>query len=244
MAHTRETRAFASEIKFVVEPALAERLRAWAREHLDPDPHGGGPHGDAYTTTSLYFDTPDLDVFVRNGSYGRAKYRVRRYADGRVVFLERKLRTKRLLAKRRTVVPLEDLAWLEAEARPGENWPGLWMARRLAARSLAPVCQVSYARMARMADTPSGPARLTLDDGIRATSVDGLGFSDAAGTPVLPDVQILELKFRTHLPGIFKQLVEEFRLEPQTASKYRLAMGSLGAAPAGAAASTMTEAGA
>ena len=35
---------------------------------------------------------------------------------------------------------------------------------------------------------------------------------------------ILELKYRHHLPAIFKRLVEEFALEPQRASKYRLGM--------------------
>ena len=33
---------------------------------------------------------------------------------------------------------------------------------------------------------------------------------------------ILELKYRGAPPAIFRQLVEEFALTPQTASKYRL----------------------
>jgi hypothetical protein len=43
--------------------------------------------------------------------------------------------------------------------------------------------------------------------------------------PALPGQQILELKFRHHTPAVFKQLVEEFGLIPQRASKYRLGMG-------------------
>ena len=31
------------------------------------------------TLSSLYLDTPTFDVLRRNGSYGRAKYRIRRY---------------------------------------------------------------------------------------------------------------------------------------------------------------------
>jgi hypothetical protein len=197
MAETRETRAFASEIKFVVDPAVADRVRVWARQHLQPDPHGGGTHGDEYRTTSLYFDTPALDVLNRRGSYGRAKFRVRRYADRDVVFLERKLRT------------------------------GRWMTRRLAVRRLAPVCQVAYRRMARGVEAAAGHARLTLDEAIHVTAVNGLRFSAAVGVPVLPASQILELKFRTHLPAVFTRLVEEFGLMPQTASKYRLSMAAL-----------------
>lgn len=233
MAETRETRAFASEIKFVIDPGLAERVRAWARRHLQPDPNGGGAHGDEYRTTSLYFDTPALDVLNRRGSYGRAKYRIRRYADSGVVFLERKLRTQRLLAKRRTVVPIGDLAWLVGDAgdAAGLEWPGRWMARRLAVRRLAPVCQVAYRRMARGSEAAGGHARLTLDQAIRVTPVDGVCFSTDPGNEVLPDSQILELKFRTHLPAVFTRLVEEFGLLPQTASKYRLSMAALNRLP-------------
>ncbi len=234
MAETRETRAFASEIKFVIDPDLAERVRAWARLHLQPDPHGGGAHGDEYRTTSLYFDTPALDVLNRRGSYGRAKFRVRRYADSDVVFLERKLRTRRLLAKRRTVVPIGDLVWLVGDA-PGPEWSGCWMARRLAVRRLAPVCQVAYRRMARGAEAAVGHARLTLDEAIHVTPIEGVCFSSEPGTPVLPESQILELKFRTHLPAVFTRLVEEFGLSPQTASKYRLSMGALNRLPQEAA---------
>jgi hypothetical protein len=37
------------------------------------------------------------------------------------------------------------------------------------------------------------------------------------------------LKYRYRVPAIFKRLVEEFSLEPQRASKYRLGMTALGA---------------
>lgn len=234
MAETRETRAFASEIKFVIDAGLAERVRAWARQHLQADPHGRGVHGDEYRTTSLYFDTPALDVLNRRGSYGRAKYRIRRYADGDVVFLERKLRTPTLLAKRRTLVPLADLAWLDGAAVGGETgevgdaWLGRWMSRRLTARELTPVCQVAYHRMARGIDAAGGHARLTLDDALHATPANRVRFGADAGVPVLPGAYILELKFRAHLPAVFTRLVEEFRLVPQAASKYRLSMAALG----------------
>ena len=62
MVHTRETRAAASEIKFVIAPALAPAIRDWARAHLRADPHGAGPFEDEYETASLYFDTAALDV--------------------------------------------------------------------------------------------------------------------------------------------------------------------------------------
>ena len=39
---------------------------------------------------------------------------------------------------------------------------------------------------------------------------------------------ILELKYRYNVPAIFKRLVEEFALEPQRSSEYRLGMIALG----------------
>src|SRR5262245_30864964 len=109
MPHSREVRTHAYEIKFLVEAHVAGRIQAWARTHLNADPHGTGPFGDEYRTSSIYFDTDALDVFHRRGSYGRSKYRIRRYGDAETVFLERKLREPSVLAKRRTRTDLISL---------------------------------------------------------------------------------------------------------------------------------------
>lgn len=227
MADSRETRARASETKFLVEPLMADQIRRWARANLEADPHGTGPFADEYLTTSLYFDTPGFDVLRRNGSYGRAKYRVRRYSDGDFVFLERKLRRPRLVAKRRTKVDIGQLALLEnADEHP--EWPGNWFLRRLAARGLRPTCQVSYHRTARGVIEDGGPARLTLDDSICAHAIDCVGFGPDLGRPIAERRLILELKFRGYLPATFKRLIEEFALSPSPASKYRFGMAAIG----------------
>lgn len=227
MGHTRETRAAASEIKFVVDPTVASRIREWARAHLVRDPYGLGAFGDEYETTSLYFDTATFDVFHRRGSYGRAKYRVRRYNHGDVAFLERKLRKPRMLVKRRTMVPIEAVDMLEPSAIDAE-WSGDWFRRRLVVRQLHPVCQVSYQRMARVLLSDDGVARLTLDSRLRATAVDNPQFVDRAGLEYLPDALILELKYRSYLPALFRRLVEQFALAAMPVSKYRLAVAALG----------------
>lgn len=223
---THETRANAWEIKFLVTPSLAEQIRGWARAHLMPDPNAQGAHGDSYRITSLYFDTEQLDVFHRRGSYGRGKYRIRRYGQSEVSFLERKLRTRNQLTKRRSVVELSDLQRL-TWAEPQRDWIGRWFHRRLLARKLGPLCQVSYDRTARVAMTPYGPIRLTLDEDLRAQPSDGLYFSAPQGTPICADQVILELKFRYAMPALFKYLVAEFALSPQCLSKYRLAITAL-----------------
>ena len=231
MVHTREMQASAAEIKFLIHPSVGPRVREWARAHLDPDPHGTGPSGDEYETASLYFDTRRFDVFHRRESFGRAKYRVRRYGDSDVAFLERKLRKPGVLIKRRTIAPLESLTQL---VEPGHEsvWGGNWFRRRLQIRRLRPVCQITYHRTARVAATADGPARLTLDCDMRAAQADDVMFAPRSGVPFLEDRMILELKYGIQLPALFRRLIEEFGLRTQTASKYRVGMSALGHVPA------------
>jgi hypothetical protein len=240
MAETREVRTFATEAKFVVDAPTAAAVRDWARRQLSPDPHGGGEFGDEYHTTSVYFDTEGLDVFRRHGSFGRSRYRVRRYGDAGLVFLERKLREPTVLAKRRTAVSIEALAVLHHERPPGE-WPGRWFQSRLAARRLRPVCRVAYCRTARVGQESGEAIRLTLDEDLTASACDEIGFEAANAVRVAGSRQILELKYRHHAPVLFKRLVETFGLSPQPVSKYRLGMAAIGRAPSGVDVPVITE---
>jgi SPX domain protein involved in polyphosphate accumulation len=194
---------------------------------MEADPHGRGPFNDEYRTTSLYFDTEDGDVFHQRRSFGRSKYRARRYGTLPYVFLERKLRKPGILAKRRTTISIEDLERLARDV-PEPHWPGAWFHRRVLLRQIQPVCQLSYSRIARFARTTEGPVRLTLDTDIRVAGAGEPRFSSDPGCPVLGDQVVLELKYRRHVPAIFKELVESFLLEPQRASKYRLGIAALG----------------
>ena len=227
--HARETRPFASEIKFVLPATVGARIRDWARQNLEPDPYGGGRFNDWYQTASLYFDTADGHVFHRRGSFGRSKYRVRRYGEADFVFLERKLRKPGVLVKRRTTVSLDSIDRL-SEPVSDPDWLGEWFHRRLLLRQIRPVCELSYARVARFARTAEGPARLTLDEDVRVVPVRDPRFSGQVGTLVVPGQMILELKYRYRAPAIFKRLVEEFSLQPQRTSKYRLGITALGEA--------------
>jgi hypothetical protein len=225
---THENREFASEIKFFVDPATAAQIRDWARARLAPDPNASGASGDAYQITSLYFDTKQLDVFHRRGSFGRSKYRIRRYGQAEIAFLERKLKTRSLLTKRRSIVKLDELAQL-AGVESENDWAGHWFHRRLQARGLKPVCQIKYHRTARVAMTNYGPIRLTLDEGVRALHTNELFFNDTQeGTALTEGRIILELKYRFEMPLLFKLLIEEFALNPGPISKYRLAAVALG----------------
>src|SRR5207302_7532649 len=98
----------AYELKFLLDETRAQEVEAWARLRLALDPHGDPALGGAYRTTSLYFDTPELDVYHRSPSYRRRKFRVRRYGSAPLAFLERKAKWGDRVAKRRTSVPEEE----------------------------------------------------------------------------------------------------------------------------------------
>ena len=225
----RENREFASEIKFQVPEFAGEQILEWARTRLMPDPNAcdGGEH-DSYRITSLYFDTENFDVYYRNGSFGRSKYRIRRYGPDKTVFLERKLKTRGLVSKRRAAVGIEELEQLrQGDAAPG--WPGFWYHQRLQARQLRPICQIRYERIARVAITPTGPIRLTVDRSIETVALQRIEFNDSApGTPLSSDCAIVEFKFRLSMPVLFKELVESFAIDAKRISKYRMAALALG----------------
>jgi hypothetical protein len=230
MHRSGTSRGFASEIKFVVDAATGERIRYWARQRLAADPHGAGPFADEYRVSSLYLDTEDWAVFRRRGSYGRSKYRIRRYGQDATVFLERKLRTGSRLAKWRTSVDLTALRQLTSAN--GDGGAGIdWFRRRVAVRQLRPVCQLSYLRTARASDTVDGPARLTVDYEIAAIAASGFSFEPQPLVRLLETEMVVELKYRGAMPAVFRQLAEEFALQPGRSSKYRVAVAALGLVP-------------
>jgi hypothetical protein len=224
-----EIRDAAHEIKFLLDRATARAVCDWARARLQPDLHGGGAFGDEYTTSTLYFDTDAFDVFHRHRSFGRSKYRVRRYGTSDVVFFERKLRRPALLVKRRTATGIADLPRL-AGAAIDRRWQASWFHQRLLVRQLRPACRVVYRRTARLGMTAFGPMRLTLDADLRAMATRAYEVDGAGGVPAAPDHAILELKYRVETPALFKLLVAGFGLVPLAISKYRLGVTAAGLA--------------
>jgi hypothetical protein len=212
------------ETKFLIPLEKAPLVLAFAREHLEPDPHGHGPHRDEYLVQSIYFDTPEFHVFRKHGSYGRAKYRVRRYGNADWLFLERKLKRQGLVRKRRTEIGLEELPAITKLPEAA------WYRRRLDLRKLNPLMYIQYARAARMKLTAEGMLRLTVDQALRFdTEVNG-EWPRTEGAPFLTEFAVLELKYLT-LPSIAKKMIEEFNLSPGAASKYRMAIRASKLAP-------------
>ena len=225
---------FTSETKLLVDARLGDDIRAWARQRLGPDPHGAGDFRDQYGVVSIYLDTDAHDVYHRRGSYGRSKYRIRHYENDHAAFLERKLRTRLRLTKRRTRIPLEAVPGLRLDDLDPAH-PAHWFFRRVMLRRLRPVCVIRYARTARMAETPEGPVRMTLDASVMASPTTLVTLNAGPGRPLVEGLMILELKYSGVFPHIFKDLVDEFHLTHRPASKYRCAVQTLGLASSGTA---------
>jgi hypothetical protein len=226
LPHSADDPAY--EMKFLLGPDDAHCVEAWAARHLPLDAHADPALGNAYRTVSLYLDTPALDVFHRVKPFRRRKFRVRRYGGTAAVFLERKARKGDQVRKRRCVVPEGDLALLDGPG--GETaWPGWWFKEEVLASGLRPVCLVGYERLAHAGLSAEGPVRLTIDRNVRCLPAAGWQVGEvAAGLLLLEGQAILELKFRGALPSLFKLLIEELRLTPAAASKYRLGVRAWG----------------
>lgn len=232
----RASREFAYELKFYIGGGQACALKDWVRSHLQPDPHGGGPHRDSYRVSSVYFDTAAFDVLARHCSYGRSKYRIRRYEQSDTVYLERKTRGDGRVLKRRSLTGVDSLQRLQA-AQSVPDWEGHWFHRRLLVRRLGAVSRIDYRRIARVGDSACGPMRLTIDQELCAWRAYTASFEVLGGGAALsPQQLILELKFGSTLPALFKQLIREFAPRAEGISKYRLACAQLGLSADAAAA--------
>ena len=218
----------AFEVKFLLADALAAEVQAWAHRSMQLDAYGDPQRGGSYETTTLYLDTPQRDVFHRSPKHRSRKFRLRRYGSEGRVYLERKTRRGDRVQKWRSDVPLEELSALATSDCP-VGWPGAWFHERLQTRALQPACRMTYERTAFVQRTEDGALRLTLDRQIR-----GLATSDwtllplAAGHQILPGQVICELKFRSGLPQLFKELIQQLQLEAGSVSKYRRMMLATG----------------
>jgi VTC domain len=220
-----ETPAF--EVKFLLTAAEAAEVERRLRTRLAPDPFADPALGGAYWVTSVYFDTPAFDVYRRSDGFRRRKYRVRRYGGAPTVFLERKVKRKQQVRKKRTAVPLGELDVLSNSAPDG--WPAAWFAQQLAARGLRPVCRVSYERIALVGTSHDGPIRVTFDRAARGSATRGPAPDPVAnGVSLLCDEVVAEFKFLAAMPAAFKEVIEGLRLGPRPVSKYRRCVDAVG----------------
>jgi VTC domain len=210
----------AYELKFLLTEARAAEVESRARREMVTDPHANSI-GANYRTTSLYCDTPQFDVFHRRGLYRRRKHRLRRYGRAPWVYLERKTKWGDRVKKVRTPIRDGELPLLELPMS-APTWPGHWFHRHLTRRRLAPVCRLTYDRVALVGESALGAFRLTFDRGIHGTLTNGWELRECdGGLPILTGEVICEFKFRSCLPMLFKDIIRAMQLVPSRVSKFR-----------------------
>ena len=246
--------ANAFELKCVLSEQTASRLVEFLGDSLQVDPFASSsPHGQ-YRITTLSTDTSELSCFHRVAGYARRKYRVRRYGNEEIVYLERKTRRGSRVQKIRSVIPGSELARLgQAVGSDGEDipqlancfcepsdsvksespceWAGAAYQSQLERRALKPACLMTYERQAWFGQSENGAVRFTLDHNLQGqlTSNWTLDVSESTMlTNIISDDEVIcEFKFRDSLPQIFKAAIQEFSLDPGGFSKYRNCMSVL-----------------
>jgi len=149
-----------------------------ARDHF-----GSGPHGDDYTTTSLYFETPGFDV------YHRAFVRAQQVPHpplrgGRCRVPRAQVPDEPAAAKRRTTVPILEMEQLAAE-RPRADWCGYWFHRRVLLRRLSPLIQNVLRPDGARGHGERGPMRMTIDTHLRVLPMPDRAFIPRRGLPLI-----------------------------------------------------------
>ena len=218
-------------MKFLLDPAKAAELERLLQGSLSLDPHADLDHGNAYSLTTLYCDTPDLAVFHRRGRYRLFKFRLRRYGASGRIYLERKSKRRLEVRKRRAVIGLGEIERFQ-HSPGGNGWTGAWYHSQLARNQFQPVCLLHYDRVAYFGPGEHGALRLTFDHNISGALVNTWSFEPSAEQHRLFAEQIVcELKYRGPLPALFKSAIESLQLLSVGVSKYRTMLLAAGIAP-------------
>ena len=221
----------AFEIKFLLTEEQVREVEARLHGRLALDSHADPVLGGAYRTTSVYTETPDFEVFRRVGDYGKSKFRIRRYGSAGPVYLERKDKDGDKVHKSRVSVHMTELASF-SERLAATQGPGGWFRDATIQRRLAPICRISYDRVAYVGATESGAVRVTFDRKVHGEISTGWEVVPVQATAeLLPDQVICEFKYRMALPLLFKEIVGTLKLQPTSCSKYRRFIAAAGIAP-------------
>ena len=215
------------ELKYFINPAELDALRARLRPVMQLDPHCKG--GRPYVIRSLYFDDVDDSAYYdkQAGVMHRDKYRIRiyRYSD-KEIFLERKRKLGDLIQKSSVQITRRlceqimdgDPRGLQTSSSPLLQDVYVQMRTRL----LRPRVIVDYCREAYV--HPVEDVRITFDTGLRTglSSVDMFNPDIPTLCPHDDDLEILEVKFDRYLPDYINGLLNGLSAERSAISKYVL----------------------
>lgn len=215
------------ELKYFINPAELEALRARLRPALQMDSHC--VKGRPYVIRSLYFDTLDDTAFYdkQAGVEHRDKYRIRVYGfSDKAVFLERKRKLGDLIQKSSVQITrrlCDQLISGDPTGLQRSNSALLQdMYVQMRTRLLRPKVIVDYEREAFL--HPAEDTRITFDLRLRSGLYSADLFNPRVPTvcPHDRNVEILEVKFNNYLPAYVAHLLNGVEAERSAISKYVL----------------------
>jgi SPX domain protein involved in polyphosphate accumulation len=223
-----------NEIKYYVPLDKVAAIKEFIKPYVNLDPYAVNQNNQQYTIRSIYLDSPQLDFYYQkmDGLPVRRKLRIRVYNDfdpNAIGFLEIKRRYNKTIVKERAKYPFSDIEHLlnpdNGEWGVLKQMNGTLVLSKfiynITKLELAPVVLIIYERDAYIGKLDNR-VRLTIDYNIRSRKCDQIDtiFKDGNLFPVIDQEGILELKFDCFMPKWMRELVQEFKISPESISKY------------------------
>lgn len=228
-------RVLREELKYVLPVDLLPALRKAIEPFAEIDPHGRGFEDVGYTVRSIYLDSPNLLYYHEKQAHlqHRKKLRLRGYnqQDGDdFLFLEIKRKNTTSVEKDRAAVRHDDVGALFQSGRYTDyicsaTHDGIDAGRRfffhVYRENLRPTNLVVYEREAFQGRFDR-TFRVTFDRDVRGSLYPGFDelFVEDGMRHAMPGYFIMEVKFTTRMPAWMRQVIAEFGLMQQAASKY------------------------
>lgn len=235
MSHHHQLQFQRFELKYIVAPETARRIRHFVQSHLEPDEYAEGKPNFSYAIHSLYLDSERLSFFWHtvNGNKNRFKLRVRFYDDkpDSPVFFEIKRREGDVIRKQRAAVRRDAAAGLLVGQLPHAE-----DLLRPDAKSLAclrefcqlmqqfdarPTAQVSYWREAWVSPE-NDDLRITMDREVRCwpQNTEELSAAVLPGVFIFGQTPVIEIKFTCRYPDWVRDMVRALGMLRESAAKY------------------------
>ncbi|MDP2344539.1 MAG: polyphosphate polymerase domain-containing protein [Deltaproteobacteria bacterium] len=228
------------EHKFLVPQYVADEFRERMRDHAALDVNSASSTDHRYLITSLYYDTPTLDLFedTQNGARKRFKLRVRRYGEklgDSPVFFEVKHRIGDIIKKTRAFVP--PLRWAQrlADDHPDAKPAEIDFRSRVLTCRCEPTLLVRYAREAwkghidnyvrvtfdtRLEFAPVDARRPVGRDAVLESAAVWEAADDAVAFDDTESLVLIEVKFEQTVPRWLASTIQDLGMTRQGFSKY------------------------
>ncbi|MEZ6095898.1 MAG: polyphosphate polymerase domain-containing protein [Pirellulaceae bacterium] len=216
------------ELKYIIPKSMMASVFEWANRTLSPDPFAS-PTDHSYLISSVYLDTEELDIFSNSSGNEDAKYRIRRYGCGSEIWFERKRKRKFTVDKQRALVVDDSI--LQAANQVGTLGDSgdkntQWFIDHVHQLKLQPIVAVQYKRFAWIEPSHAYSNRLTIDTDLRVKRHLHWSLPEINDPELISSEApcVLELKFSSNLPTLFKQFLSVFDVRYTSYSKYRTAI--------------------